>query len=470
MAYAFVKVGTNSANSNVVTFSPTNAGDFLIVMSDTSAGAGNPTASITDNLSSSWQTARATTGFGAARYLTAFYLPNCPGGITSITLTYNGGTPGTVTIGVFEYSGVATTTPLIVASTFQSQATPGTGVDAIVSPTINVTTQPALLFGVLIDNNNHTSITVGTGFTRRDSGSTLLNQGWMPEDKRVTATGNTTATARDATNGGADTYLNITMAFAESTPPVIALVQKATGNSTQAATFTVALSGVAAGNLLTLNMGALTNASGANSVVFDLPTDTNGTWKFAAQYAGNNTGGTGAVLTGIAYCGNAASGTHTVTIRAAGWSLSTGHATLSEWSNFGTSPSVDVAAFNNATTAQANTAGPTGTTGANVELVLAAVTVKSGAGVANAAISDPPSGFTSLYVQNVTNAGDSAMEHAYLVTAAQGAQSAIYTWTDGTTALSQAVVATLVNGPTGNATQILYRPRAMFVDESLILV
>ncbi len=60
MAFSFVKQGHASAG-NVLTFSPTNAGDLLILVSVTSAGGGTPTlTSVVDNNSVSWLQALAT--------------------------------------------------------------------------------------------------------------------------------------------------------------------------------------------------------------------------------------------------------------------------------------------------------------------------------------------------------------------------------------------------------------------------
>lgn len=218
MPYGFVKVGTNSANSNVLSFNPTNNNDFLLLMSQTSAGGGTPTASVADNLTSSYQTAVASTSFsGTSFWWTFFYLPISSTSITTITFTFNGGTPGTCIIAAFEYSGIATSSPFIAASSSISNVTgPGTGSNAIVGPATNVTAVPAMLFGVDYNNNNHTTQAAGTGFTRRDNGSVLLNANMLAEDSRITGVGNANPTWTDATNGGTDQYFAISMAFKEA--------------------------------------------------------------------------------------------------------------------------------------------------------------------------------------------------------------------------------------------------------------
>jgi hypothetical protein len=243
------------------------------------------------------------------------------------------------------------------------------------------------------------------------------------------------------------------------------LVQKTTANQVgSASSFTVQLAGVAAGNFLTLQASLITAGSGASNVSMSLPTDTNGQWQFGTNYSGNHSGGAGAVIAGIAYQHGAPAGTHTVTVSAGGFSVA-GHATLCEWANIPGNATADVTAFSNATTAQANTSGTTTVIASSQELVLAALVLGSGAGVANAAITDPPAGFTSLYVQNATNT-DIGVEHAYLVSSSQGTQVASWSWTDATTILSQGVIAAFQ--PFGTQVQVFFRGPQHFVDENLI--
>jgi hypothetical protein len=210
-AYAFIKVAANTANAATVSFLPTNPGDLLVVDVQTSSGGGTPTASIADDQSSSWSTAIATVNATGGFWQTRFYLVNCSGAITLLTLTFAGGTPGTTNIEVLEYSGIATVTPHIVSNTPNVQVNPGTTTDIITSGNVNVTAQPALLLGWSFDPSGN-AIAVGTGFTSRASSSSVATR-W--EDKRVTATGNAAATFTSATHGGTDTFVTIVSAFAE---------------------------------------------------------------------------------------------------------------------------------------------------------------------------------------------------------------------------------------------------------------
>lgn len=210
MAYTYIKTGANAANGNTITFSPTSPGDFLLITSNTSAGGGNPTCTFTDNLSTVYSTAVATVNKGAfGDWVTIFYLPNCPSGITTLTATYNGGTPGTCILRVLEYSGIATSTPLIIAGVPAVQSSPGTATDAISTGNVNVSSQPALFFGWSLDSSQN-GFASGTGYNSRASTTFGV---W--EDKRVTATGNNAATFTSVSHG-TDQFISTALAFAES--------------------------------------------------------------------------------------------------------------------------------------------------------------------------------------------------------------------------------------------------------------
>jgi hypothetical protein len=192
-----------TTGSYEATFSSTTAGNLLVVVVywDDSAGT-NPAIT-------GWTSAGAkqTTGGGYSAQI--FYRLNNPGGITSVTVTsWDNGTPGSVGLTGSEYSGIATSSALIVAAG-QVQTTPGTGTDAVTSGNGNVTSQPALIYGVSIDSGTAVDISAGTGFSSR-----LAITAIAVEDKRVTSTGNQ-ATTFTAASG--PTQINTFMvAFAEA--------------------------------------------------------------------------------------------------------------------------------------------------------------------------------------------------------------------------------------------------------------
>ena len=201
----------------------------------------------------------------------------------------------------------------------------------------------------------------------------------------------------------------------------ITKVQQATGNGA-----TVALTSVAAGNLLTLHDSYFRAVSTGASE--SAPTDTQGTWSVAQAGVpgievplGYDCG------SGIFYQANVAAGTHTVTPQ----TTFAHNATLAEWSGIATSTPFDVGANaktnNSSFTSQVT--GTTATTAQADELVLISLGLAAPTGVADVGFTDPVTGFTTL--QKVINdASDVGTFHAYKIVAATGTQSATFNWTD----------------------------------------
>jgi hypothetical protein len=115
-----------------------------------------------------------------------------------------------------EYSGLSTTSPLIVQGHNQ-QTNPPTTTDAITSNAINVTNQPALLLGIVCNTSAANALSAGTGFTQRANLAPNADVRLIVEDKRLTVTGNATVTA--TTSNGTDNIATMAMAFAEPPPP-----------------------------------------------------------------------------------------------------------------------------------------------------------------------------------------------------------------------------------------------------------
>lgn len=208
---AFVQRVNNTANGATVTISPT-AANLLIIAIKTSAGGGTPTASLTDNLSDTYSTALATFS-GSSWNITFFYLKNIPSGITTLTATFAGGTPGNTDISVVEYSGLDTSAPFIGITADNIQVAPGATTDVITSATISLTNVPAMLIGFSIDNPNNGTPTAGTGFTGHGSGGTSAGAATW-EDKRFTSNTTPAATFTSATHG-TDTFDTFALAFSE---------------------------------------------------------------------------------------------------------------------------------------------------------------------------------------------------------------------------------------------------------------
>lgn len=221
-AGAFVQVVRNTSNAVFVNITPT-AGNLLVFTSATSSGGGTPTLTSLQAMSGTGGTGTALASFTIPAalataipnnyYITGAYLPNLPSGTASVLANFNGITPGEIYIQVSEYSGLAISSPLIVA-TRQFQSAPGTTANALSSGTASVSSIPAFIIGVPYDENgNSGDIVAGTNFTKR---GTNTNQ-WSLEDRRETgATGSYAATFTAATNGGTDKYDTTMLAFSEA--------------------------------------------------------------------------------------------------------------------------------------------------------------------------------------------------------------------------------------------------------------
>src|SRR5579863_10098729 len=180
-----------------------------------------------------------------------------------------------------------------------------------------------------------------------------------------------------------------------------ALVQKSVASGiTGPASATI--SGVTAGNFLTVQLSCGDYGSPA------LPTDTHGTWTSALN---SGAGGSDVV---VAFQPGTSAGTHdaTTAISTYGWTM-----TICEWSSMDPTSALDIhVAVTNGTTFTGTVTVPSQTLAQADELVLGTFNLLDSNGVTNAAITDPPSGFTSLAVQdNTTNAnGYCGAEHCYI--------------------------------------------------------
>lgn len=215
MAFAWQQSLSNSLNNPAQAFVPTSGGNLLIWTSVSSIGGGSPIASVRDNNGTVWPIAVPTASDGKGNYRTIAYLPNCSPGITTVTATYSGGTPGLVITSITEYSGIGAVTPLIGAAV-STIVTPGTGAQAIVVPPLSVITGlPALLFSALTDYIAAGSNLVGGfgSFTSRG----VVGAATLIQDQRITSGASISPTATDAVRGAIDSYLGFTAAFSENT-------------------------------------------------------------------------------------------------------------------------------------------------------------------------------------------------------------------------------------------------------------
>lgn len=307
---AFNYIGSAATGTGTtVTYSPT-AGSLIVIYTVTSAGAGNPyITSVSDGHSGVWNGVlgainNAANIFhdGANAYYGAFFQQNCVAGITTVTTAYNGGTPGTSSIYIIEYSGI-TNSGALIASVTSNQTNPGAGADLVTSGNINVLSQPGLLLSFFNNNNGSNSFTAGSAMTlRRKGNSPSGNSSYILQDKRVTATGNTTATATDS-QGAAIVDGGITIAFLEG---IVGPVQETQSTGSSGTSVPLAfVSNQGAGNSNHIVVRALT--SNAFSV-----TDSQGN-TYAQRGATLNDGGAGHFEAQFT-CDNVSAGANTVTV------------------------------------------------------------------------------------------------------------------------------------------------------------
>jgi hypothetical protein len=219
------------------------------------------------------------------------------------------------------------------------------------------------------------------------------------------------------------------------------LVQSVTGSFRNQTTLGLTLTGVSSSNALILVLAA--TAAPGTPTGFSVGVDPTAN---------------GSAWAGVYYDLAPSSGTNAVTV---GWTgTQFGGGVLIEWSGLAATP-LDVTNSANASTAEANSVA-TGALGQASEVIFASLSVDTSSGVANAAISDPPSGFTSLFALQDTN-NDQGVELAYKIVSSAASVTASWTWTDSSTSLSQAAIASFKLAGAAPATSAGQVPQRIFV-------
>lgn len=205
----------------------------------------------------------------------------------------------------------------------------------------------------------------------------------------------------------------------------MAFVQKVSATVNSAATIAPSLTGVTAGNTLAL---VLSTTSTADNTPADSASQT---WSKAFYITVSS-----AATVAVYYLLSANAGTHTVTWTAGGSSFV--NYTLVE---IPACSAVDVVSTGGAGSNTITTlSSPSITTTNANDSIIAAFSADTASGFTNAGISDPPSGWTSLYAQQNTAANVGA-QHAYKEVSATGAQSATWTFSADATGSSYAAAA-----------------------------
>lgn len=178
---------------------------------------------------------------------------------------------------------------------------------------------------------------------------------------------------------------------------------------------------------------------GTTSTLPSAPADTNGTINTGLTPANSGTSGTWAGIA-IYYVMNCVAGTHALSVTIPNAANNIARSTIAEFSGVALTSAIDLSNSGNASTAQTVSSGATGTLAGANDLVLAALAVVSGAGVTNAAINDPLTASLNVFQNTSTSIG---IQHCYSVLSGSTAsQSAVFTWTDATSARSQAGIIT----------------------------
>lgn len=187
MAVAFIQ--SNSAASNSVAFSSNNtAGNFLVCCIGTSGDVTN----VTDTRGNAWSKAVDQNQSGILLFSDIWYVPNCANGANTVTLS--GGFGGFEIIGVAEYSGVATSTPIDQTNSANNSINnPDSG-------PVTTTQASELLVGVIAHAGNNSAITFDSPWTQREDKQAGGIRRMAFADRIVSSTGTYNATGTFATS------------------------------------------------------------------------------------------------------------------------------------------------------------------------------------------------------------------------------------------------------------------------------
>ena len=214
----------------------TAAGDLIVVAVswDTSGGA---QPSVSDSQGNAYSLATTGNDNTSQQGLAIFYAPNIKGGADKVTLGLSV-SAAYLRLNIQEYAGAATTNPVDV--TAQHIDTNGTSTANGVTSSSAVTSATGdLIFGAVIgDSANHTTVTAGTGFTRRVAAHNGSVDPLASEDQIQSKAGSAAATFTFSTAGS---YQAQTVAFKKATgtspgTPPSPVITSATSASGQAGT------------------------------------------------------------------------------------------------------------------------------------------------------------------------------------------------------------------------------------------
>jgi hypothetical protein len=215
MAISILQTATftqvSGASSLAVTITVT-AGSVLHVYGtwayqNSSPDIGDTQGGVTDNKNGTYcPICRVDNGVQVAKH---WYIENAAAGSTIITLTCNDIVPN-LAIYVEEIGGLPTTGTL-VGRAYNSQASPGTGTDAVTSTTALLVAGSQIICGVSINTALGTAPTAGTGFTTDATNPTWM-AGHCRQESLITSSGGNTAATFTAVTGS-NAHLTLMASF-----------------------------------------------------------------------------------------------------------------------------------------------------------------------------------------------------------------------------------------------------------------
>lgn len=211
--------GAYATSGSPISYSPT-AGNNVVVAIFNTVTSGTLTAALTDSESNLYSNPLNEAGpySGLNYFVSLFYLPNVPAGITSFTPSFSGGVVGNIYVFVAEYSDTHPWTFLGVPTPAgNGQNAPGTGANAITSNTINITSVAAVLIGFVLNPSNH-PVSAGTSPLAFTLDFGTAGDGISVEHAAVLSSGNAAATA--TTVNAANDFITTAIAFADGAAPV----------------------------------------------------------------------------------------------------------------------------------------------------------------------------------------------------------------------------------------------------------
>lgn len=211
--YTYNSASLNTAlGANTVSISPPT-GSLVAIYSVTSGGGGTPTVVFSDDALSVWSNASNNVSVSGHHVSVGYTLASAVG-MTTITATYNGGTPGTCDLLAVAYTGLVSPS-FVAVSAPNVQASPGTGANAITANALNCGAINALMLVLSDELGNHSNMSAGTGYTLRFNSTVSAGDGMAVEDPGAEVTGSQTGTYT-STNGSTDTFVTLSIAFADN--------------------------------------------------------------------------------------------------------------------------------------------------------------------------------------------------------------------------------------------------------------